>query len=143
MFICPLRNCFQTQTQAIVIQVMEIELPKGKRYFKIGEVAKLFGLRASTLRHWEEEFKQLQPGKNRKGDRRYTPQDIHRVQQIYALLKEKGYTIPGAKEHLNGRGKQSKSTILKKLRRLKGIMQHIREELNQPSGPGQGVHTKE
>ena len=61
----------------------------------------MFGLTNSQLRHWEKEFKQIHPQKNRHANRMYTSEDIETVRKIYVLLKEKGYTIEGARKHLS------------------------------------------
>ena len=69
-----------------------------KNYYTIGEVAKMFKLSVSNIRFWEKEFDVLRPKKNRKGDRFFTPQDIEHLKIIYHLVKEKGYTIEGARK---------------------------------------------
>ncbi|HHB52681.1 MAG TPA: MerR family transcriptional regulator [Saprospiraceae bacterium] len=71
-----------------------------KLYYTISEVSKMFDVNDSTLRYWESEFSVLKPKKNRKGDRRYTKNDIIIIQKIYNLLKVKGFTLKGAKEEL-------------------------------------------
>ncbi|MEP1019099.1 MerR family transcriptional regulator, partial [Maribacter dokdonensis] len=58
---------------------MQIDLPE-KRYYGIGEVARAFGVNASLIRFWEKEFDVLQPKKNAKGNRKFTPQDIKNLQ---------------------------------------------------------------
>ena len=78
---------------------MKINLPE-KRYYSIGEVAKAFEVNTSLLRYWEKEFKQIQPQKKSSGIRKYTPTDIENIQLIHHLLKEKGMTLEGAKNHL-------------------------------------------
>ena len=78
---------------------MHIDLPD-KMYYKIGEVAKAFGVNTSLLRFWEKEFKQLKPRKNSKGNRLYTKDDIKILQEIYHLVKEKSYTLEGAKKKM-------------------------------------------
>lgn len=71
-----------------------------KLYYTIGEVSELFGVSASLLRYWESEFSILKPQKNRKGDRRYIKKDIHQIERIYTLVKERGFTLEGAKKEL-------------------------------------------
>lgn len=73
-----------------------------KQYYTIGEVSKLLEIQPSMLRFWETEFKQIQPRKNRKGNRVYTPKDIELLTYIKFLLKEKAFTIKGAQRILNG-----------------------------------------
>ncbi len=80
---------------------MHIDLPD-KLYYKIGEVAKAFNVNTSLIRFWEKEFKILKPKKNKHGNRVYTKKDIEKLNQIYFLLKEKGYTIEGARQKLKG-----------------------------------------
>jgi len=78
---------------------MHIDLPE-KRYYAIGEVAKAFGVNTSLIRFWEKEFHVLKPKKNAKGNRKFTPEDIKNLKLIYHLVKERGYTLEGAKTHL-------------------------------------------
>jgi DNA-binding transcriptional MerR regulator len=75
------------------------ELPD-KMYYSIGEIAKHFGVSTSLIRYWEDEFPQITPRKNGKGDRRYNKADIEKVARIYELIKEKGFTIRGAQTYL-------------------------------------------
>ena len=78
---------------------MHINLTE-KRYYSIGEVAKAFDVNASLIRFWEKEFDVLQPKKNAKGNRKFTPDDINNLKFIYHLVKERGFTLEGAKTHL-------------------------------------------
>ena len=78
---------------------MHINLPD-KRYFKIGEVAKAFNVNTSLIRFWDKEFDVLKPKKNNKGNRLFTQEDIKNLQLIYHLVKEKGFTLDGAKNKL-------------------------------------------
>ncbi|EDP97570.1 MerR family transcriptional regulator [Kordia algicida OT-1] len=102
---------------------MHIDLPE-KLYYSIGEVAKAFGVNASLIRFWEKEFDEIQPKKNAKGNRKFTPEDIKHIQLIYHLVKERGFTLGGAKVHLKEEKKKTLSNfeIIRKL-------QHIRAEL--------------
>ncbi|MCB0813473.1 MAG: MerR family transcriptional regulator, partial [Flavobacteriales bacterium] len=76
------------------------ERPVEKLYHTIGEVADHFGVNTSLLRYWEKEFRELRPKRTNKGDRLYTKADIERIAKIHHLVKEKGFTIQGAKEAL-------------------------------------------
>ena len=71
-----------------------------KVYFSIGEVAELFEVRPSLIRYWEKEFDILKPQKNKKGNRLFTQQDLVNLRLIYHLVKERGYTLQGAKDKL-------------------------------------------
>lgn len=78
---------------------MQIELPE-KRYYGIGEVARAFDVNTSLIRFWEKEFDVIQPKKNAKGNRKFTPKDIQNLELIYHLVKVRGFTLEGAKTHL-------------------------------------------
>ena len=71
-----------------------------KKYFTIGDVARQFNVATSLIRFWESEFSILKPKKNRKGNRQFTRDDIENVKLIYHLVKERGFTLNGAKEML-------------------------------------------
>ena len=78
---------------------MHVNLPD-KRYYSIGELAKAFEVNPSLISFWEKEFDILQPKKNAKGNRKFTPEDVKNLSQIYHLVKERGFTLDGAKIHL-------------------------------------------
>ena len=95
-----------------------------KLYYSIGEVAQMFGVNESLLRFWEKEFPQLNPKKAGRNIRQYRKEDIETVKLIYHLVKERGMTLPGARQRL----KDNKDNTLRNfeiVERLKGI----REEL--------------
>src|SRR3970040_661653 len=71
-----------------------------KLYYSISEVAKITGLEQYVLRYWETEFEQLNPAKNRAGNRIYTNKDIKLILYIKTLLRDEKYTIEGAKKVL-------------------------------------------
>lgn len=94
-----------------------------KLYYSIGEVADMFGVNPSLIRFWEKEFPQLHPKKNSRGNRVYSKKDIELFQNIHSLVKEKGYTLEGAKNALRGNTlNDEKEVLVNKLIR-------IREEL--------------
>ena len=71
---------------------------KLKLYYSIGEISNILGISPSKIRFWEKEFEILNPQKNNKGNRRFTVKDLKKIKLIHHLLKEKKYTIIGAKK---------------------------------------------
>ena len=109
------------------------ELPAipGKRYFTIGEVSDLCGVKPHVLRYWEQEFPQLKPVKRRGNRRYYQRQDVIIIRQIRSLLYEQGFTIGGARLRLEGEGAKQESAlssqIIKQVRmELEEILQLLR-----------------
>jgi DNA-binding transcriptional MerR regulator len=99
-----------------------------KKYFSIGEVAELLDVATSLIRFWESEFDIIKPKKNRKGNRQFTREDIDNVKLIYHLVKEKGYTLQGAKDLLkNGNDSlKEKVEIITSLKKVKKFLLEIR-----------------
>ncbi len=109
---------------------MHLDLPE-KRYYSIGELAKAFDVNASLIRFWDKEFDILKPKKNAKGNRMFTPEDVKNLQLIYHLVKERGFTLDGAKVHLK-EGQQKtldKFEIIRKLEGIKVQLTNIKNEL--------------
>ena len=109
---------------------MHIELPE-KRYYGIGEVAKAFDVNTSLIRFWEKEFDVLKPKKNAKGNRKFTPEDIKNLKFIYHLVKERGFTLEGAKTHLKEEKREALNNfeIISKLEDVKNQLIKIKEHL--------------
>lgn len=109
---------------------MQIDLPE-KRYYAIGEVAKAFGVNTSLIRFWEKEFDALKPKKNAKGNRKFTPDDIKNLQFIYHLVKERGFTLEGAKTHIKEEKQKSLTNfeIISKLEGVKAQLLKLKNEL--------------
>ena len=105
---------------------MHVNLPE-KLYYTIGEVSKAFEVNTSLIRFWEKEFEILKPKKNSKGTRRYSSIDIENFQTIHHLVKEKGYTLEGAKEQMKILNK--KFEVIKKLEKIKTALINIKREL--------------
>ncbi len=105
---------------------MHLDLPD-KLYYGIGEVSKAFNVNPSLIRYWEKEFNELNPKKNSKGTRRYSSVDIEKLQIIHHLVKEKGYTLEGAKDQLKILNKNFE--IIKKLEKIKANLINIKREL--------------
>jgi len=91
----------------------ELEIPN-KLYFRIGEVAKLAGIKPYVLRFWETEFPGLGPKKSGTGHRLYRRKDVELVLEIKRLLYEKRYTIEGARKTLAGRSKKEATKAARK-----------------------------
>jgi len=100
------------------------EKPIIKKYFTIGEVAKELGVATSLIRFWETQFDFIRPKKNAKGNRKYTQDDLKKLKLVYHLVKEKGYTLQGAQDHI----KQSKDSIDDKAEMVESL-KSIREFL--------------
>ncbi len=109
---------------------MQVELPE-KRYYGKGEVAKAFDVNTSLIRFWEKEFDALKPKKNAKGNRKFTPQDISNLKLIYHLVKERGFTLEGAKTHLKENRQKALDNfeIIDKLERIKTELIKIKDHL--------------
>jgi DNA-binding transcriptional MerR regulator len=115
------------------------ELKIEKIYYSIGEVAEMFKVNTSLLRYWEKEFKMLHPKKNLKGERHYTKKDIESFRLIYQLVKEKGFTLNGAKQHLKQGAKAVDEPIIshedtsdqmkQSLHRLKTFLLEVRKKI--------------
>ena len=109
------------------------ELPAipGKRYFTIGEVSELCGVKSHVLRYWEQEFNQLKPVKRRGNRRYYQRHDVILIRQIRHLLYEQGYTITGARQKLTGDdaaedNNQSQQIIRQMRTELEGLLQLLK-----------------
>ena len=109
---------------------MHIELPD-KRYYGIGEVAEAFSVNASLIRFWEKEFDIIKPKKNAKGNRKFTPDDIKNLKLIYHLVKERGFTLEGAKIHLKEEKQKTLNTfeIISKLEDIKTKLIKIKNQM--------------
>jgi DNA-binding transcriptional MerR regulator len=95
-----------------------------KLYYSISEVADMFDVNASLIRFWEKEFSILKPKKNKKGNRLFTKDDIENLRTIYHLVKERGFTLQGAKDKL----KENKSEVVSNAEVIKRL-QEIRKTL--------------
>ena len=109
---------------------MHIDLGN-KQYYRIGEVAKAFGVNTSLIRFWEGEFDIIKPKKNKKGNRLFRPDDIKNFQLIYHLVKEKGFTLDGAKKKLKEKPAQIKDNhaIISRLEGIKAELINFKNQL--------------
>lgn len=102
-----------------------------KLYYSIGEVSEMFDVSKSLIRFWESEFDILKPHKNSKGDRRFTQKNLDQFKIIYHLVKERGFTLEGAKREIKN-NKDSlikKNEMLKSLTDIKGFLEKLKENL--------------
>lgn len=102
-----------------------------KQYYSIGEVAAMFEVAPSLIRFWETEFEVLKPKKSKKGNRLFTPKDIENLRIVYHLVKERGFTIQGAREVLKNKGVQTKDKfeIIQSLEKVRDFLTHIKNQL--------------
>jgi len=102
-----------------------------KIYYSIGEVAELFEVNTSLIRFWEKEFDILKPQKNKKGNRLFTRQDMDNLRIIYHLVKERGFTLQGARDKL----RQNKEDVIRQveiidsLNEIKGFLLELKEQM--------------
>lgn len=101
----------------------------GKLYYTIGEVALMLHVKPSLIRFWEQEFPHLRPKTNKKGDRRYKQADIAALRQVYTLVREKGYTLEGAREYIKEKRDDNKANIVQNLQSLKRFLQDLKQML--------------
>ncbi len=103
-----------------------------KLYYSISEVAEIFHVNESLLRYWEKEFPQLAPKKNAKGTRQYTKENIEEIRLVYHLVKERGMTLPGARQKLreNREGERGKLAIISRLKKVKEELLAMKKELD-------------
>jgi len=107
------------------------EKPTEKLFYKIGEVAEMFKVNVSLIRFWEKEFDILKPKKNKKGNRLFTKKDLNNLKIIYHLVKERGFTLEGAKMKLKENKKDTINNfeIVNHLKDIRGFLVKLREEL--------------
>lgn len=109
-----------------------------KLYYSMGEVAEMFDVRPSLLRHWESQFAVLRPKRNKKGNRLFTPQDVENLKLIYHLVKERGMTLDGACKALRSRradkGVSRDAELMERLQRIRALLLEVREDLKADEG---------
>lgn len=116
--------------EAARIEVPADDILYTKQYYGIGEVAGMFQVNASLLRYWEAEFDILKPRKNKKGDRFFRPDDIKNLQMIHHLLRERKYTIEGAKDFLKKSGKSARQfEAIESLKKIKAFLLEMKAGL--------------
>lgn len=102
-----------------------------KLYYSIGEAADILGVNTSLIRFWEKEFDILKPKKNKKGNRQFTKDDIENLKIIFHLVKERGFTLQGAKEKIK-QGKISAKQevdVVESLEKVKSFLLELKKNL--------------
>ena len=111
-----------------------------KIYYSMGEVAEMFDVNQSLIRHWESKFDCLKPHKNAKGNHMFTEADVERLKQIYHLVKERGMTLKGAAKVLRQSSQDElkrEMELLERLQKVRSLLVEVREELK--AGDGEQV----
>ncbi len=115
---------------ADLIDIPEDDVLFQKSYYSIGTVAEMFKVNQSLIRLWENEFAILKPRKNGKGDRLFRPEDIKNLKLIFHLLRERKYTMEGAKEFLKqNKRAEEKFQLIESLKKLKGFLNELKADL--------------
>ena len=113
-----------------ILEIPEDDILFSKLYYSIGDVANMFKVNTSLISYLENEFDILKPRKNTKGDRHFRPEDVKNLQLIYHLLRERKYTIEGAKEFLkNNKTAAEKFQMIKSLQKLKSFLLELKASL--------------
>ncbi|MBT6746954.1 MAG: MerR family transcriptional regulator [Flavobacteriales bacterium] len=102
-----------------------------KLYHSIGEVSKMFDVNTSLIRFWEKEFDIIKPKKNKKGNRMFTKQDVDNFHIIFHLVKERGFTLEGAKQKLKGNKEDTINNVevIKSLINIKDFLLEVKAQL--------------
>ncbi len=124
------RKNLKNIVEDISIEIPEDEILFKKSYYSIGDVAKMFNENASLIRYWENEFDILKPKKNAKGDRFFRPEDVKNLKLIHHLLRQRKYTIEGAKDFLKSNKTASeKFEMIRSLQKLKSFLLELKASL--------------
>ena len=124
------RSLKPNESELEIIDVPEDEVLFQKQYYSIGKVAAMFKENNSLIRYWEKEFTILKPKKNKKGDRFFRPEDIKNLKMIHHLLRERKYTVEGAKEFLkNNKSAGEKHEMIESLEKIKQFLLELKNNL--------------
>lgn len=109
-----------------------------KLFYSMGEVAEMFDVNTSLIRHWESQFSILRPKRNKKGNRLFSPEDVENLKMIYHLVKERGMTLEGAKKALRKAPSESgvdrDAELMERLQRIRALLVEVREDLKVGEG---------
>ncbi len=114
-----------------MVPLIDFDKEQEKLYYSIGEVAEIFKVNTSLIRFWENEFEVLQPKKNKKGNRLFTVEDLSNLKLIYHLVKERGYTLDGAKKKLkdNKGDLEQQVEIRESLLKIRSYLEELKDQL--------------
>ena len=109
-----------------------------KLFYSMGEVAEMFDVNTSLIRHWESQFSILRPKRNKKGNRLFSLEDVENLKMIYHLVKERGMTLEGAKKALRKAPSESgvdrDAELMERLQRIRALLVEVREDLKAGEG---------
>ncbi len=107
------------------------EKETSKLYYTIGEVSEMFDVNTSLIRFWEKEFDILKPKKSKKGNRLFTKDDVDNFKLIHHLVKERGFTLNGAKDKLKKHKFEAKKEVemVQSLEKVKKFLLALKKEL--------------
>lgn len=120
----------ELDANAHLVSIPEDEELFSKSYYSMGAVAEMFKVNQSLIRAWENEFDILQPKKNGKGNRLFRPEDVKNLKLIYHLLRERKYTLEGAREFIKkNRNAEERFALVEELKKLKGFLNELKANL--------------
>lgn len=110
-----------------------------KLFYTMGEVSEMFDVKPSLIRHWESQFDNIRPQRNKKGNRLFSPKDVELLKVVYHLVRERGMTLSGAKRVLKqqkaGEDLFSRDALLMEhLQKIRALLLEVREELKESGG---------
>lgn len=121
----------ESENEADLVNVPEDDILFQKQYYSMGEVSEMFHINLSLLRFWEKEFDIIKPKKNKKGDRFFRPVDIRNLQIIHHLLRQRKFTVEGAREYLKKNGKvvDKKFEMVQSLEKIRSFLLEVKANL--------------
>ncbi|MFV0346718.1 MAG: MerR family transcriptional regulator [Bacteroidales bacterium] len=116
-----------------MVDLSKIEIDSARHHYSIGEVAEMFEMNVTAIRHWEKEIPMLKPYKNGKGTRFFTPQNMEMLKQIYYLVNTKGMSLKGVNTALQSGDEMTeygkKQEVLIILNKIKRMLEDAKESL--------------
>ncbi len=118
-----------------------------KSVYTMGEVAAIFDVSPSLIRHWESQFEQVKPRRNNKGNRLFSPEDIETLKVIYHLVRERGMTLDGAKQALKAtkltKSAERDTQIVERLQHLRSSLEELRTYVDRKPQPRRRAKSNE